>query len=59
MQDVNKTIEDFLKEFNKNKEYAYILGYQSGTIYYKDPRFDITSAVLKGLNEQHKNKNKK
>ncbi len=58
MQDVNKTIEDFLKEFNRNKEYAYILGYQSGTIYYKDPQFDITNAVLKGLNEQYKNKNK-
>lgn len=58
MQDVNKTIEDFLKEFNKNKEYAYILGYQSGTIYYKDTRYNITDAVLKGLNETYKNKNK-
>ncbi len=58
MQDVNKTIEDFLKEFNKNKEYAYILGYQSGTIYYKDTRYDITDAVLKGLNERYKSKNK-
>ncbi len=56
MQDVNKTIEDFLKDFNKNKEYAYILGYQSGTIYYKDPRYDVTSAVIKGLNERYKNK---
>ena len=58
MQDVNKTIEDFLKEFNKSKEYAYILGYQSGTIYYKDPSYDITAAVLNGLNNQYKTKNK-
>lgn len=58
MQDVNKTIEDFLKEYNKNKEYAYILGYQSGTIYYKDPSYDITAAVLNGLNNQYKTKNK-
>ena len=57
MQDVNKTIEEFLKEYNSNKEYAYILGYQSGTIYYKDTRYDITDAVLKGLNERYKNKN--
>lgn len=56
MQGVNKAIEDFLKEFNKNKEYAYILGYQSGTIYYKDTRYNITDAVLKGLNESYKNK---
>ncbi len=58
MQDVNRTIEDFLKEYNKNKEYAYILGYQTGTIYYKDTRYDITDAVLKGLNERYKSKNK-
>lgn len=58
MQDVNKTIEDYLKEFNKNKEYAYILGYQTGTIYYKDTSYDITSTVLKGLNERYKSKNK-
>lgn len=54
MQDVNKTIEDFLKEYNKNKEYAYILGYQTGTIYYRDTRYDITEPVLKGLNERYK-----
>lgn len=58
MQNVNRTIEDFLKDYNKNKEYAYILGYQTGTIYYKDPRYDITDAVLKGLNERYKTKGK-
>lgn len=58
MQNVNRTIEDFLKEYNKNKEYAYILGYQTGTIYYKDTRYDITDAVLKGLNEGYKGKSK-
>jgi len=58
MQDVNRTIENFLKEYNKNKEYAYILGYQTGTIYYKDTRYDITNTVLKGLNERYKSKNK-
>src|SRR5215210_2112242 len=58
MQDVNKRIEEFLKEYNKNKEYAYILGYQAGTIYYKDPSYDITAAVLNGLNNQYKTKNK-
>lgn len=56
MQEVNKTIEDFLKEFNKNKEYSYILAYQPGTIYYKDERFDITSAVLQGLNNSYRKK---
>ncbi len=51
-----KTIEDFLKDFNKNKEYSYILAYQPGTIYYKDESFDITSAVLQGLNNSYRKK---
>lgn len=56
MQVVNKTIEDFLKEFNKDKGYSYILAHQPGTIYYKDSRYDITSEMLKGLNASYKKK---
>ena len=56
MQDVNKRIEDFLKQFNADKGYSYILAYQPGTIYYKDPRFDITNEVITGLNELYKKK---
>ena len=56
LQVVNKTIEDFLQEYNKDKSYSYILGYQSGQIYYKDPRFDITAPVLAGLNDRYKKK---
>lgn len=57
MQDVNKKIEEYLKEFNKDKGYSYILAHQPGTIYYKDVRFDITSPVLQGLNAAYKKKN--
>jgi len=56
MQEVNKAIEDFLKDFNKDKGYSYILAYQPGTIYYKDPNYDITADVLKGLNDSYKKK---
>jgi outer membrane protein len=56
MQVVNKTIEDFLKEFNKDKGYSYILAHQPGTIYYKDTKYDITSDMLKGLNAGYKKK---
>lgn len=58
LQKVNKTIEDFLEEFNRDKGYAYILAYQTGTIYYKDSRYDITEPLLKGLNENYKKKDK-
>lgn len=56
LQTVNKEIEDFLKEYNKDKGYSYILGYQPGTIYYKDPMLDITEPILKGLNARYKKK---
>jgi outer membrane protein len=56
MQVVNKTIEDFLKDFNKDKGYSYILAHQPGTIYYKDSSYDITSEMLKGLNASYKKK---
>jgi outer membrane protein len=56
MQEVNRTIENYLREFNKNKTYSYILAYQPGTIYYKDERFDITSEVLRGLNDNYRKK---
>ncbi len=39
MQDVNKKIEDYLKEYNKGKNFSYILAHQPGTIYYKDSQF--------------------
>jgi outer membrane protein len=56
MQDVNKKIEAFLKQYNADKGYSYILAYQPGTIYYKDSTYDITTDVLKGLNESYKKK---
>ena len=56
MQEVNKTIEAFLKEYNKDKTYAYILAHQPGMIYYKDTAYDITEPILKGLNERYKKK---
>ncbi len=56
MSSVNKAIEEFLVTYNKDKGYSYILGYQPGTIYYKDAQYDITTPLLEGLNELYKKK---
>jgi outer membrane protein len=58
MQGVNKRIEEYLKEYNKDKGYSYIIANQPGSIYYIDPAFDITGDLLKGLNEEYKKKDK-
>ena len=56
MQDVNRKIEDYLKDYNKDKGYSYIIANQPGSIYYIDPAFDITTDLIKGLNGAYKKK---
>ena len=55
MTDVRNKIENYLKEYNKEKDYAFILSYEPGfMLYYRDSVYDITNDVIKGLNEQYK-----
>jgi outer membrane protein len=57
---MRKQIEDYLSEFNKEKGYAYIFSYEPGFImYYKDSLYDVTGALVQGLNEKYKSKKKK
>lgn len=54
MQDINKRIEDYLSEFNKDKKFAYIISRQSGDfIYFRDTTMNITEDLIKGLNERY------
>jgi outer membrane protein len=57
MSDVKSKIEIFLKDYNKNKRYSYIMIYEPGLFYYKDTAFNITADVVKGLNEMYRKKN--
>jgi outer membrane protein len=60
MQDIQKKIEDFLKVYNQDKKYAYILSHQTGDfIYFKDSVNNITADVIKGLNDGYKKPEKK
>lgn len=58
MQDVRTKIEDFLKEYNKNNTYSFIISNEPGFIYYHDAAYDITNDVVKGLNEKYKKADK-
>jgi outer membrane protein len=61
IDDIQKKINDYLKEFNKGGQYNFIFSTQEGnpTLYYKDTAFNITPQVVKGLNEAYqKSKNK-
>jgi outer membrane protein len=56
MSEVRKKIEDFLILYNKDKKYNYIFRNNPDLMYYKDTANDITSDIIKGLNEAYKNK---
>ncbi len=59
MQDINKKIEDHLANYNKNRGFSYIFSRQAGDfIYYKDTVLNITSDLIKGLNEAYEKEQK-
>lgn len=47
----NDKIRDFLKQYNQNKKFSYIIANEPGFIFYRDSAFNITADVVKGLNE--------
>ncbi len=52
--DVKKKIEDYLKEYNKTKNYSYIISYEQGLFYFRDTAYNITADIIKGLNGYYK-----
>ena len=52
--DIKKKIEDYIKDFNKTKNYSFIVTDDTGLFYFKDSVYNITSEVIKGLNELYK-----
>jgi outer membrane protein len=61
IDDIQKRINEYLKEYNEAGKYNFIFSTQEGnpTLYYKDTAFNITNEVVKGLNEKYKQSKKK
>ena len=57
--EIKGKIEEYLKEYNKSKNFSYIVSYEQGLFYYKDTIYNITGDVVKGLNESYKAQAKK
>jgi outer membrane protein len=57
MGDMQNTLKDFLNDYNKDKRYTYILATGTGLDYmfYKDSTLNITSDIVKGLNDKMNN----
>jgi outer membrane protein len=56
--EIKLKIEAFLKEYNEKHKYTYIVSYEQGLFYYKDTAYNITTDVIKGLNEMVKKEKK-
>jgi outer membrane protein len=54
---LRKKIEDYLKDYNKVKNYSYIIEYDPNNfIYIKDTVYNITADLIDGLNASYKKK---
>ena len=49
--DFNDKIRNFLKEYNQNKQFSYIIANEPGFIFYRDSTYNITRDVVAGLNQ--------
>jgi outer membrane protein len=47
----NDKIRNYLKEYNQNKKFTYIIANEPGFIFYRDSAFNITNDVIAGLNQ--------
>jgi len=59
MLEVRTKIEEYLKEYNKDRRYTYIVSYEPGFIFYRDTVYNITADIIKGLNSKYPKKNSK
>lgn len=57
-KNIKTKIEDYLKDFNKDNKYSYIISYEPELIFYKDTIYNITDQLIKGLNEAYQKKDK-
>ncbi|SIT34014.1 periplasmic chaperone for outer membrane proteins Skp [Filimonas lacunae] len=55
LQEVKMKIQDFLKDYAKEKGFVFVFGTNEyDYLYYKDPSRDITADVVRLLNERYK-----
>jgi outer membrane protein len=52
--DIKTKIEDYIKEYNQQTKFTYVLSDDPGLFYYRDTTLNITNEVIKGLNSRYK-----
>lgn len=52
--DIKTKIEEYIKEYNQQTKFTYVLSDDPGLFYYRDTTLNITNEVIKGLNSRYK-----
>ncbi|MBL7771106.1 MAG: OmpH family outer membrane protein [Flavipsychrobacter sp.] len=53
-KNIKTKIEDYLRDFNKDRGYAYIISYEPELMFYRDTAYNITEQIIQGLNAEYK-----
>ena len=53
-EEARDSIQSFLKRYNKTKRYDYVLVKAGDNLLIANPRYNITSDIVKGLNKRYK-----
>jgi outer membrane protein len=57
--DIKARIEEFIKEYNQQKGYSFVVSDDPGLFYYQDTTYNITADVIRGLNKKYPPKKEK
>ncbi|MGZ8538354.1 MAG: OmpH family outer membrane protein [Flavisolibacter sp.] len=55
-KELKTNIEDFLREYTKQNHFSYIFAFEPGFMFYRDTAYNITSDLVKGLNQKYPRK---
>lgn len=56
--EIKSKIQEFIKAYNKDRKYSFIVSDDPGLFYYLDSAYNITPDVIKGLNNLYKSSKK-
>lgn len=55
-KEINDSLQNYIKVYNKNGKFSFILSKSGNNILFADSAYDVTADIVKGLNDRYKAK---
>ena len=55
-KEINDSLQNYIKVYNKNRKFSFILSKSGNNILFADSAYDVTADIVKGLNDRYKAK---